>query len=88
MPTFALKRNIVAAFGNVGGCLNDGDVCLCAVTAAFFLRSVCMWQANVGAQIAAAEQQQKAESWRQYRAGPELRADGKLILAYVEGEPR
>lgn len=43
-------------------------------------------QANVGAQAAAAAEQQKVAAWRLYRAGPELRADGKLVLGFVEGE--
>lgn len=33
----------------------------------------------------AAAEQAKQEQWRIYRAGPELRADGKLMLPYVEG---
>ena len=44
-----------------------------------------MWeQANVGAQIASAAEQQRQEEWRVYESGPVLQSDGKLVLNYVE----
>ncbi len=47
--------------------------------------SLTLFQANVGAQLNAAAEQARLESWRLYRAGPELRADGSLCWNYVEG---